>query len=81
MHIMHKIILLCGLAFFGLTLTAMPPAGAAAEKFDCPVPLWPETSARLPEIKLLLPNGNAWPIPTGSMRLSIRSGGTACQKA
>jgi hypothetical protein len=63
MHIMHKIILLCGLAFFGLTLTAMPPAGAAAEKFECPVPLGPDTSAKLPEIKLLLPDGNAMADP------------------
>jgi hypothetical protein len=60
---MHKIIFLCGLAFFGLILIAMPPAGAAAENFECPVPPGLNTSAKLQEIKRLLPDGNAMADP------------------
>ena len=62
-HIMHKIIPLCGLAFFGLILIAMPSAAVAAEKFECPFPVGPNTSAKLQEIKRLLPDGNAMADP------------------
>jgi hypothetical protein len=63
MHIMDKIILLCGLACFSLILTTMPPAVAAAEKFECPLPLGPNTPAKLQEIQRLLPDGDAMANP------------------
>jgi hypothetical protein len=63
MYIMNKSALLCGLAFFGLILTAMPPAGVAAEKFECPVLLGPDAPAKLQEIQRLLPDGNAMTDP------------------
>jgi hypothetical protein len=40
-------------------LTAMPPARAAAEKFECPLAVKPTTPAKLQEIQRLLPDGNA----------------------
>lgn len=57
--IMNKSILLCGLTCFGLMLTAMPPARAAAEKFECPLPVKPTTPAKLQEIQRLFSDGNA----------------------
>jgi hypothetical protein len=63
MYIMNKSTLLCGLAFFGPIFTAMPPAGAAAEKFECPVPLVPNAVAKLQEIQRVLPDGNAMTDP------------------
>jgi hypothetical protein len=63
MHIMHKIILLCGLAFFGLILIAMPPAGAAARQFECPLPHGLDAPTKLQEIQRLLPDGNAMADP------------------
>ena len=56
---MNKSTLLCGLTCFGLMLTAMPPAGAAAEKFECPLSVKPTTPAKLQEIQRLLPDDNA----------------------
>jgi hypothetical protein len=62
-HIMHKIIPLSGLAIFVLILIAMPSDAVAAEKFECPFPVGPNTSAKLQEIKRLLPDGNAMADP------------------
>jgi hypothetical protein len=59
MHVVNKSTLLCSLTFFGLMLTAMPPVGAAAEKFECPLAVKPTTPAKLQEIQRLLPDGNA----------------------
>ena len=56
---MNKSTLLCSRAFFGLMLTAMPPVGAAAENFECPLAAKPTTPAKLQEIQRLLPDGNA----------------------
>jgi hypothetical protein len=56
---MNKSTLLCGLTCFGLMLAAMPPASAAAETFECPLPAKPTTPAKLQEIQRLLPDGNA----------------------
>ena len=59
MHIVNKSTLLCGLTCFGLILTAMLPASAAAEKFECALAVKPTTPAKLQEIQRLLPDGNA----------------------
>jgi hypothetical protein len=59
MHIMNKSALLCSLTCFGLMLTAMPPASAAAEKFGCPLAVKPTMPAKLQEIQRLLPDDNA----------------------
>jgi hypothetical protein len=48
-----------GLTCFGLLLTAMLPASAAAETFECPFAAKPTTPAKLQEIRRLLPDGNA----------------------
>jgi hypothetical protein len=56
---MNKSTLLCGLTCFGLMLTAMPPVGVTAEKFECPLAVRPTTPAKLQEIQRLLPDGNA----------------------
>ncbi len=56
---MNKSALLCGLTFFGLMLTALPPASAAAANFECPLPVQPIVPAGLQEIQRLLPDGNA----------------------
>ncbi|MET4204729.1 MULTISPECIES: hypothetical protein [unclassified Bradyrhizobium] len=68
---MNKSTLLCGLTCFGLMLTAMPPVGVAAEKFECPLPVKPTTPAKLQEIQRLLPDGNAM---ANSERLSATIG-------
>jgi hypothetical protein len=64
MQTMSKSALLCALAFFGLILAAIPPTAAAAEKFECPLPLQPTTPAKLQEIQRLLPDGNAMADPS-----------------
>ena len=56
---MNKSTLLCSRAFFGLMLTAMPPVGAAAENFECPLAAKPTTPAKLQEIQRVLPDDNA----------------------
>jgi hypothetical protein len=56
---MNKSTLLCALTCFGLMLTAMPPVGVAAEKFECPLAVKPTTPAKLQEIQRLLPDGDA----------------------
>jgi hypothetical protein len=63
MNIMNKSVYICGLTVFGLILTAMPPAAAAAGKFECPLPLGPDAPAKLQEIQRLLPDGNAMADP------------------
>lgn len=56
---MNKSALILSLTFSILMLTAMPSAGAAAEKFECPLPVKPTMPAKLQEIKRLLPDVNA----------------------
>src|SRR5271154_6953820 len=56
---MNKSTLFFSLTLFGLILTAMPPAGSAAEQFECPRPVKPTTPAKLQEIQRLLPDSNA----------------------
>ena len=56
---MNKSALIFSLTLSGLMLTAMPSAGAAAEKFECPLAVKPTTPAKLQEVQRLLPDGNA----------------------
>src|SRR5271170_4471684 len=56
---MNKSELISSLALCSLMLTAMPWAGAAAEKFECPLPVKPISPAKLQEIQRLLPDVSA----------------------
>jgi hypothetical protein len=59
MHIMYRSALIFGLTLSGLVLTAMPSAGVAAEKFECPLAVKPTTPAKLQQIQRLLPDASA----------------------
>jgi hypothetical protein len=59
MHIMNRSALIVSLTLSGLVLTAMPSAGAAAEKFECPLAVKPTMPAKLQQIQRLLPDANA----------------------
>ena len=56
---MSKSKLICCVAFSWLMLTAMLPADAAAEKFECSLLVKPIALAELQKIQALLPDGNA----------------------
>jgi hypothetical protein len=59
MHIMNSSALIFRLTLSGLALTAMPCAGVAAEKFECPLAAKPTTPAKLQQIQRLLPDVGA----------------------
>jgi hypothetical protein len=59
MHIMNRSALIVSLALSGLVLAAMASAGAAAEKFECPLAAKPTTPAKLQQIQRLLPDTSA----------------------
>jgi hypothetical protein len=59
MHIMNRSALIFGLTLSGLVLMAMPSAGVAVEKFECPLAVKPTTPAKLRQIQRLLPDASA----------------------
>jgi hypothetical protein len=59
MHIMNRSAVIVSLALSGLVLAAMPCAGAAAEKIECPLAVKPTTPAELQQIQGLLPDASA----------------------
>jgi hypothetical protein len=59
MPIMNKSALIFSLTLSGLMLTAMPRAGAAAEKFECHLAVKPTMPAKLQQIQRSLPDANA----------------------
>jgi hypothetical protein len=58
-HIMNRSALILSLTLSGLVLTAMPRAGAAADKFECPLAVKPSMPAELQQIQRLLPDVGA----------------------
>jgi hypothetical protein len=58
-HMMNRSALIFGLTLSGLVLLAMPSAGVAAEKFECPLAVKPTTPAKLQQIRRLLPDASA----------------------
>jgi hypothetical protein len=58
-HIMNRSALIVSLTLSGLVLTARPSAGAAAEKFECPIAAKPTTPAKLQQVQRSLLDANA----------------------